>query len=263
MDASMPTPHRSHSTPTQGMAESDTGDSTGVAAAASESMTAEWPLSLLEEEQPAGEPPALVSRLATLRSKLRGVPAAGNEILRGKEAVEQMLLEARTREMQGLGYLREQGPETIAPLLGTSSAELSSRSRADPSAVVVTGVRTREEIDSEGRRVFAIDADANSSTAKREVETSGSTSKHSVAGLSELLDACNMQESLDTALAWCDAQGVDSISMLKEVEMEPDLIAALDLKPARAKLLSKRLAEWSMPTFMESDHAAIKRRVMA
>ena len=63
-----------------------------------------------------------------------------------------------------------------------------------------------------------------------------------VAGLETLLAGCNLSDSVDAALAWCEAQGVDSIAMLREVEMEQDLASALGLKPAKAKQLIKRIA---------------------
>ena len=45
----------------------------------------------------------------------------------------------------------------------------------------------------------------------------------------------------EAAAAWCDEQGVDSLAELREAEMEEELIAALPLKPAKAKILRKRL----------------------
>ena len=45
----------------------------------------------------------------------------------------------------------------------------------------------------------------------------------------------------DAAAAWCEEQGVESLAELREAEMEGELIAALPLKPAKAKILRKRL----------------------
>lgn len=60
-------------------------------------------------------------------------------------------------------------------------------------------------------------------------------------GLAELLAGCKLLEKLEAAVAWCEAKGVDSMEELKEVEMEKELVTALDLKEAKAKLVLKRL----------------------
>eukprot|EP00908_Phaeocystis_cordata_P019188 Transcript_30687.p1 GENE.Transcript_30687~~Transcript_30687.p1 ORF type:complete len:628 (+),score=121.95 Transcript_30687:2817-4700(+) len=47
--------------------------------------------------------------------------------------------------------------------------------------------------------------------------------------------------TVEAAAAWCNAEGVESLAELREAEVEEDLIAALPLKPAKAKILRKRL----------------------
>jgi len=77
------------------------------------------------------------------------------------------------------------------------------------------------------------------------IQESSRNSLHAtgINGLSELLDGLKLSESIATASAWCKEQGVDSVAELKEAEMEGQLVEALNLKPAKAKLLLKRIAE--------------------
>jgi hypothetical protein len=74
-----------------------------------------------------------------------------------------------------------------------------------------------------------------------------------VAGLRVLLFArdVNLGGKYEAALAWCEEQGCDSIAMLKELGMEDELVAALQLKPAKAKQLRKRIAEFAPPELSE------------
>lgn len=231
----------------------------------------------------ASEPPALVNRLAMLRSKLRGVPVEDDDMLQGQETVEKLLAESRAnKEVKPIGGRAAHGsaPDvsqgSLAAIMEAATASPLNVRRVDSSApVVVTGVRTREETDAEGRVVYALDKDSGElSPLKRDQHGGSSLSLSSlsqgggggsgsvppdasaVAGLADVLEACNLSEHLAVALAWCDAQGVDSISMLREVEMDGELVAALNLKPAKAKQLSKRLGEW-----VPSPAYSLKRRM--
>ena len=74
-----------------------------------------------------------------------------------------------------------------------------------------------------------------------------------VAGLRVLLFArdVNLGGKYEAALAWCEEQGYDSIAMLKELGVEDELVAALQLKPGKAKQLRKRIAEFAPPELSE------------
>ena len=48
---------------------------------------------------------------------------------------------------------------------------------------------------------------------------------------------------LEQASGWCLEQGVESIAELKEADMVGDMAKSLGLKPAKNKLLLKRVAE--------------------
>jgi hypothetical protein len=61
--------------------------------------------------------------------------------------------------------------------------------------------------------------------------------------LQTLLEGCNLAEKLPDGIKWCQEMGVDTLAELMEVEMEPELVAALELKPVKGKLLLKRLKE--------------------
>lgn len=54
-------------------------------------------------------------------------------------------------------------------------------------------------------------------------------------------------DALRAASAFIDAQGYDNAAELNEVGAADELIAHLDLKPGKARLLSKRLAEHARP----------------
>ena len=61
------------------------------------------------------------------------------------------------------------------------------------------------------------------------------------AELREVLGGCHVAGSVGAALAWCEAQGVDDLAMLREVQLEEALVAALALKPAKATQVLMRL----------------------
>lgn len=67
-----------------------------------------------------------------------------------------------------------------------------------------------------------------------------------VSGLSALLTGLNLEDKLARAQEWCQEQGIDSIAELREVNMASDMAAALGLKPAKMKLLLKRIDEHTM-----------------
>ena len=64
-----------------------------------------------------------------------------------------------------------------------------------------------------------------------------------VDGLRELLEGLNLEEKLEQAQSWCGEQGIESVAELKEADMTGDLAGALHLKPAKKKLLLKRIAD--------------------
>ena len=62
-----------------------------------------------------------------------------------------------------------------------------------------------------------------------------------VAGLRALLKKAKLEGKLGVAEAWCDEQGAESVSDIKEYEMEEAFIGALGLKEVPAKKLRKAL----------------------
>jgi len=63
-----------------------------------------------------------------------------------------------------------------------------------------------------------------------------------VDGLREIMEGLSIQDHLGTATEWCNDVGIESLAELKEMEMEADLVSYLvDLKPAKAKLMLKRI----------------------
>ena len=59
--------------------------------------------------------------------------------------------------------------------------------------------------------------------------------------LRALLEGCGLVAKLDSAITWCDGQDVDSLAMLKEIEMEDELVKELGLKPGKQKQLRMRI----------------------
>ena len=64
-----------------------------------------------------------------------------------------------------------------------------------------------------------------------------------VPGLRSLLKKAKLEKKLAEAEAWCEQEGVESMSYLKEVEMEDDLVQALNLKNAQARMLRLKLKD--------------------
>ena len=62
------------------------------------------------------------------------------------------------------------------------------------------------------------------------------------AGLQELLDGCGLGGSYAAALAWCEEQGYESLAEVVETGEQDVFVAALQLKPGKAKLLRGRIA---------------------
>ena len=66
-----------------------------------------------------------------------------------------------------------------------------------------------------------------------------------VEGLAVVITGCRLEAYLSAAESWCAEMGVYSVEMLMEVGMHEEMIAALELKPAQAKLLKMRLEKGS------------------
>ena len=64
----------------------------------------------------------------------------------------------------------------------------------------------------------------------------------SVAGLAALLADARLEGELGRASSWCSEMGIESLDDLFDAEMEAELLAALGLKAAKAKIFSKHLA---------------------
>ena len=64
-----------------------------------------------------------------------------------------------------------------------------------------------------------------------------------IAGLAELLDGLKVSDKLTAARSWFAEQGIDTLAELKEADMVSDLADAIQLKPAKKKLLVKRVRE--------------------
>eukprot|EP00287_Rhodomonas_sp_CCMP768_P032035 CAMPEP_0202853484 /NCGR_PEP_ID=MMETSP1389-20130828/90504_1 /ASSEMBLY_ACC=CAM_ASM_000865 /TAXON_ID=302021 /ORGANISM="Rhodomonas sp., Strain CCMP768" /LENGTH=484 /DNA_ID=CAMNT_0049532033 /DNA_START=86 /DNA_END=1540 /DNA_ORIENTATION=- len=64
----------------------------------------------------------------------------------------------------------------------------------------------------------------------------------------QLLLACHssLQDKVGAAREWFDQQGLDSVSELKEAEMEDDFVAFLQLKEGRARILKKRIQQFGL-----------------
>ena len=60
-------------------------------------------------------------------------------------------------------------------------------------------------------------------------------------GLAELLDGCGFIGSLHAALIWCEVQGLESISEIREIGWMGDLVESLPLTPQQKKLLLVRI----------------------
>ena len=82
-----------------------------------------------------------------------------------------------------------------------------------------------------------------SNTQSSKPSQSSDAPASAVVGLVELMKECSLLDKLDAAIAWSEENGVDSIHIIKEVNMEADFVTALDLKKAPQKLLLKRLKE--------------------
>jgi len=67
-----------------------------------------------------------------------------------------------------------------------------------------------------------------------------------VAGLRSVLKAAKLANKYEAALNWCVESGVESIEYLREVEMENELVEALQLKPAQRKMLLLKIAQKKM-----------------
>ena len=61
--------------------------------------------------------------------------------------------------------------------------------------------------------------------------------------LQPVLEGCNLRDKLESAIAWCDQEGVSSLAMLAEVDMVDEFVSSLGLKRAQEKLLCKRIQE--------------------
>jgi hypothetical protein len=59
--------------------------------------------------------------------------------------------------------------------------------------------------------------------------------------LAEALSQARVAEKLGAANRWCDDKGIGSLETLREADMEGELVDALDLREAKAKILLKRL----------------------
>jgi hypothetical protein len=66
-------------------------------------------------------------------------------------------------------------------------------------------------------------------------------------------------EALRKAGAWCEREGVDSADELKEAAMEGEFVAALGLKNAKTKILTKRLAE--LPPQASASHKTVSGKI--
>ena len=64
-----------------------------------------------------------------------------------------------------------------------------------------------------------------------------------ITGLREVLRAAKLSEREADAVAWFREQGIESIAELKDAEIEAEFAQALRLKPSKAKIFLKRIAE--------------------
>ena len=107
-----------------------------------------------------------------------------------------------------------------------------------PPATRVPVAAQLEELD-ELKKMFGRAPGSGPSTAAAAAAAPPPPSE--VEGLRELLDAVKLSDSYDAAGAWCKDAGVDSLAELREAGMEEELVGVLALKPAKAKILLKRI----------------------
>ena len=70
---------------------------------------------------------------------------------------------------------------------------------------------------------------------------SSGTVEEKVPGLRSLLKKAKVEEKLEEAEMWCEQKGFESLSGIKEFNMEADLTKALNLNEVQQKRLLKRL----------------------
>ena len=116
------------------------------------------------------------------------------------------------------------------------------RSRASPTKTVprVTSAEEKRELD-ELKGLFSQRPGGAQSMEAPPASSSGEARE--VEGLAELLDGLKLSDKLDAARAWFAEQGIDTMAELKEAEMVGDLADAIKLKPAKKKLLMKRMSD--------------------
>ena len=138
-------------------------------------------------------------------------------------------------------------PVAAGGAAGSSSAVAPAAAREE--SVEVVGERSRAEIDAE-LRAAAVDVDdEDGSGVKAECASSSggaaaSSSSTRAPELMDLLRNAGLGDKVTAAETWCEEQGLDSLAEIKEVKEEEALVAALQLKPGKAKLLLGRIAQW-------------------
>ena len=130
---------------------------------------------------------------------------------------------------------------------------LSATSTSDD--VVLTGERTREERDAEGRkRAIDLDSVAGSASKHPKAEAAAASSSENsgaapcteldkVDGLAKLLAHLSADHRA-MALKWCVDHDADSVNVIVLMEMDDEFVASMGLKVGglNERLLRKRLA---------------------
>ena len=99
-----------------------------------------------------------------------------------------------------------------------------------------------DEDQQEQQEEVVVGAVTQSSTAIEQISQAGAENRPTSAITDLMLLLDDMPEgTAEAAAVWCNDVGVESLAELREAEMEEELIAALPLKAAKAKILRKRL----------------------
>jgi len=144
---------------------------------------------------------------------------------------------------------------TVRDMVGWMTKQLAVTAwDSDASHGGSAGERTPEHQEDEFKRLLVDKATAEILECLQKIHSASASAPPPAAApspsaapgldaLDRLLEGLNLGESVARARAWCDENGVESIADLLEAEMEEDLAAGLELKPAKAKILVKRLKD--------------------
>ena len=194
----------------------------------------------------------LVAGRDALRQALLTMVPQIDELQKKRELMKQQQQQQQRQQQMQIQRMRSPRPAAAASSSSAAAAAAAASSSADEP--IVTGSRTREEIDREKRK-NAINLDET--PAKRpKVEkptpttapapaAAASTPVQEVEGLAALVTglSAKVQAAAD---AWCAEQELGSVKLIAEEELDDIFVAALGFKPPAVQgelILRKRLAK--------------------